>query len=236
MLIFLPQTLLNGDRICYNRAMQKKGFFKKFKIEFGKVSIILLAVFAALLATDLILKACAVKFNWEFKVIPNLIEVVRVRMNSGAAFSFLADTAWGRVFLIVLSLLMFIAVAVLFIFLPERFAVLKTALAMIAAGAVGNLIDRIAFGSVRDFVDMWIFGSWACCNFADFWIVLGVILAIVDILFFNEWALLPITKGAKARVAAREKREEEREKAQESEKAEQEEAPQSAENDGEKED
>lgn len=175
--------------------------------------MILLAVFAALLAVDLILKACEVKYNWNFTVIPKLIWVQSGQKNTGAAFSFLADSAWGRAFLIILSVVMFIVVAACFIFLPERFAVLKFALAMIGAGALGNLIDRIALGYVRDFVWMWIFGSVACCNFADFWIVLGVILAIADVLFFNEWAILPLTKGAKTRVAAREKAEEEKEQA-----------------------
>lgn len=187
--------------------MHKKGFLKKLKIEFGKTTVILLAVFTVLLALDLILKACEVKYGWNFTVIPKLIWVESGQKNTGAAFSFLSDTAWGRAFLIALACIMFIAVAVIFIFLPERFVVLKLALAMIGAGAMGNLIDRIALGYVRDFVWMWIFGSVACCNFADFWIVLGVILAIVDVLFFNEWAVLPLTKGAKARVAARERAE-----------------------------
>ena len=195
--------------------MQLKQFFKKFKIQFGLVTIILIAVFAVLLATDLILKACEVKYHWNFTVIPNLIWVQSDQKNTGAAFSFLSGTAGGRVFLIVLTCIMFLAVTVIFLFLPERFVVLKTALVMIAAGAMGNIADRIALGYVRDFVWMRIFfGNEACCNFADFWIVLGVILAVIDILFFNEWAMLPLTKGAKARVASREKRDEEREKVQ----------------------
>ena len=189
--------------------MKIKEFFKKLKIQFGKTTIILLAVFVILLALDLILKECEVKYNWNFTVIPKFIWVQSGQQNTGAAFSSFAEYAWGKAFLIVLSTLMFLIVAAVFIFLPERFAVLKLALAMIAAGALGNLVDRIAFGYVRDFVWMWIFGSIACCNFADFFIVLGVILAIVDVLFFNEWAVLPLTKGAKERVAAREKRGEE---------------------------
>ena len=169
--------------------MKIKEFFKKFKIQFGKTTIILLAVFAALLALDIVLKGCEEQFHWNFTVIPNFIWVESGQHNTGAAFSFLADSAWGRAFLIILAVIMFIVVAVCFILLPERFAVLKLALAMIGAGALGNLIDRIAFGYVRDFVWMWIFGSVACCNFADFFIVLGVILAVADVLFFNEWAI-----------------------------------------------
>jgi hypothetical protein len=41
--------------------------------------------------------------------------------------------------------------------------------------------------------------SWACCNFADFWIVFGIIIAAIDMLFLNEWAVIPLTK--KARMA-----------------------------------
>ena len=41
------------------------------------------------------------------------------------------------------------------------------------------------------------FGNMVSCNFADFWIVFGTIVAIVDILFLNEWALIPLTKRAK---------------------------------------
>lgn len=197
--------------------MKKGGFFKKIKIRFGKTSAILLAVFAVLIAVDLILKTCEVKYSWNFVVIPNFIEVESGHLNTGAAFSFLGDAVWGRVFLIVLTCIMFVAVALAFLFLPERFVAFKTALAMIGAGAVGNLVDRFAFGAVRDFVWMNIFGSFACCNFADFWIVLGVVLAIVDTLFFNEWAPMPLTKGAKSRVAAREKREEEKKALKESE-------------------
>ncbi len=189
--------------------MKKGGFFSKLKIRYGKTSAILTAVFAVLIAVDLILKTCEVAFDWNFTVIPGFIWVESGNLNDGAAFSFLGGTAGGRVFLTVFSCIMFIAVAAFFLLLPERFAVLKTALCMIGAGAIGNLVDRFAFGCVRDFVWMNLFGSWACCNFADFFIVLGVILAIIDLLFFNEWAVLPLTKGAKARVAARENRENE---------------------------
>ena len=37
-----------------------------------------------------------------------------------------------------------------------------------------------------------------CGNFADFFIVFGVIFAVIDFLFLNEWAIIPLTKRAKA--------------------------------------
>lgn len=180
----------------------KKKF--KLKIHFGKVSAILIAVFVVLLTVDLVLKSCEEVYNWNFKVIPGLIYVENGSRNTGAAFSFLSDTEWGRIFFIVITFIMLIVMIAAFLLLPERFVGLKVALVMVAAGALGNLIDRLAFQSVRDFVWVNIFGSWACCNFADFWIVFGVIYAVIDILFINEWAVFPLTKAAKAAAQAHE--------------------------------
>ncbi len=188
-------------KICYNQAM-KIGKLN-LKAHFGKVSAILIAVFAVLLASDLILKYCEEAYNWNFTVIPKFIWVESGCRNSGAAFSFLADTEWGRIFFIVLTFIMLILMIAAFILLPERFVWLKLALVMIAAGALGNLVDRLWLKQVRDFVWMNIFGSYACCNFADFWIVLGVVLAVVDMLFLNEWAVFPLTKRARAAAKAR---------------------------------
>lgn len=179
---------------------------KKFKLKahFGKVSAILIAVFVVLLTADLVLKYCEEKYAWNFTVIPKLIWVESGSHNYGAAFSFLSNTEWGRIFFIVLTFIMLAVMVAAFVLLPERFIGFKTALAMIAAGALGNLIDRLAFGYVRDFVWVNIFGNWACCNFADFWIVFGVIWAVIDILFINEWAVLPLTKSAREAQKKRE--------------------------------
>jgi signal peptidase II len=182
---------------------------KKIKINIGKISFIMMAVFAVLLATDLITKECAVKYEWNFIVIKNFIEVVPVQLNSGAAFSFLYNKEWGQAFFIAVTVVMLVPLIAAFIFLPERFIVLKLALAMVIAGAVGNLVDRIAFQEVRDFVWVNMLGKWACCNFADFWIVFGVAIAVIDMLFFNEWSVFPLTKKARAAQEERAKREEE---------------------------
>ncbi|MDE6373320.1 MAG: signal peptidase II, partial [Clostridia bacterium] len=193
-----------------NRVMQIGKL--KIKVHFGKVSAILIAVFAVLLTADLALKYCEEAYNWNFTVIPKFIWVESGCRNSGAAFSFLADTEWGRIFFIVLTFIMLAVMVGAFLLLPERFIWLKCALVMIAAGALGNLVDRLIFKEVRDFVWMNIFGSYACCNFADFWIVLGVVLAVVDMLFFNDWAVFPLTKRAKAAAKAREEAEKSKQK------------------------
>ena len=179
----------------------------KLKVSFGISGLILLAVFAVLLTADLVLIVCAEKYGWQFTVIPGLIEVVHVQHNSGAAFSFLADKPWAQTFFIVLTFIMLALMIAAFLLIPKRFVVLKVAIIMVAAGAVGNLVDRLAFAYVRDFVNVWMFGSMACCNFADFWIVFGVIVAVIDLLFLNEWAVFPLTKSAKAAQQAKAKQE-----------------------------
>ena len=106
---------------------------------------------------------------------------------------------------------------------------------MLIAGAIGNLIDRfiylsdilipnwgipisqLAYGGVRDWFGLNMFGKMAFCNFADFWIVLGAILAVVDLMFLNEYAVFPLTKAAKAAQKAK-KEEEEAKKAAEQNK------------------
>ena len=174
---------------------------KKFKLHFGKVSIILLLVCAALIAVDLILKHFEEVQGWDYVVIPGFIWVESGHRNPGAAFSFLADAAWGQTFLTVFSIVLLAALITAFVFIPDRFVLLKTAIAMIIAGAIGNLVDRVMFGEVRDFVWVNMLFSTSCCNFADFFIVFGVIIAIIDFLFLNEWALIPLTKRAKAAQA-----------------------------------
>ena len=57
-------------------------------------------------------------------------------------------------------------------------------LILILGGALGNLIDRIRFGFVIDFIDWFYKGShWPTFNVADIWITVGVGLLLVDLLF-----------------------------------------------------
>ncbi len=171
--------------------------FKKLKVHFGLKSIIFIGVLLVLLAVDLITKHFEELQGWNFIFINKLIWVESGVRNPGASFSFLADVVWGQTFLKVLTIVLLLGLIAVFLFLPERFTLLKLSIAMIISGALGNLIDRFMFDEVRDFVWVNIFGNPACCNFADFWIVFGAIIAVIDMLFINEWAVFPLTKTAK---------------------------------------
>lgn len=173
---------------------------KKLKVNIGKKSLILIAVIAILIFVDLITKYFAKKDLWSLIIIPGFVEINgSVNNNPGVAFGMQLPSP----VIIVMTCIMLAALIFAFIILPDRFTLLKVAISMVTAGATGNLIDRFMYRSVRDFFGLNMFGM-VYCNFADFFIVIGTVIAIIDLLFLNEWALLPLTKRAKEAHAAHE--------------------------------
>jgi signal peptidase II len=74
--------------------------------------------------------------------------------------------------------------SILFIYYkkPDEKKMVRTGLILIFSGAIGNLIDRIAYAEVVDFVDIY-FGNyhWPAFNFADACITIGVGFMIIDL-------------------------------------------------------
>jgi signal peptidase II len=59
-------------------------------------------------------------------------------------------------------------------------------IALLLGGATGNVTDRILYGGVTDFFEVWLRSyRWPAFNVADSAITIGVILLIVDLLFFS---------------------------------------------------
>jgi signal peptidase II len=102
--------------------------------------------------------------------------------NTGAAFSFLSDAGgWQRWFFAGLALLISVVIAVWLARLKQHETLLAIALALVLGGAIGNLIDRLAYGYVIDFLDVYYqTWHWPAFNIADSAITLGVILMLVD--------------------------------------------------------
>ena len=101
--------------------------------------------------------------------------------NRGAAFSFLAsEEGWQRWFFTVLAL----GVSGWIVFMLRSHAgqkLLSLALALIMGGALGNVIDRIRFGAVVDFVQWHAAGYyWPAFNVADSAITVGAVLMVWD--------------------------------------------------------
>ncbi len=102
--------------------------------------------------------------------------------NTGAAFSFLSEAGgWQRWFFAGLALLISVVIAVWMARLKKNETLLAVALALILGGAVGNLIDRLAYGYVIDFLDVYYeTWHWPAFNIADSAITLGVILMLAE--------------------------------------------------------
>jgi len=99
--------------------------------------------------------------------------------NPGAAFSFLADAAgWQRWFFIIFGIVA--AVVIVWIIKKNQSdRLLCWSLALILGGAIGNIIDRLHFGAVLDFIDVHYAGwHWPAFNLADSAITLGALLII----------------------------------------------------------
>jgi len=102
--------------------------------------------------------------------------------NTGAAFSFLSDAGgWQRWAFAGLALTISIVIAVWLTKLQKHETLLAVALSLILGGAVGNLIDRLAYGYVIDFLDVY-YGNWhwPAFNIADSAITLGVALMLAE--------------------------------------------------------
>ena len=96
--------------------------------------------------------------------------------NTGAAWSIFAG---NQVFLIIISVV-FIALICVFYFLERKNgALFHVGFALILGGAVGNMVDRIFLGFVRDFVQFDFWRSFPVFNVADIALTIGVFLVIL---------------------------------------------------------
>jgi signal peptidase II len=127
--------------------------------------------------------------DWEsIAVIPGLFQIVHTR-NTGIAFGMFAGEAGGagsKLLLVVTSAVMaFIAWMLWHAIRPgsKEHWTLKGALALVLGGAVGNLYDRVAFGSVTDFLDF----HWGASHFPVFNVADSAITVGAGLLLLNLW-------------------------------------------------
>ena len=102
--------------------------------------------------------------------------------NPGAAFSFLADQGgWQRWFFTAVAAIASIVFLIWMAKTPKQQRLLSISFALILSGAVGNLIDRVLFGYVIDFLDFhWAGYHFAAFNIADSVIFIGAALMIFE--------------------------------------------------------
>ncbi len=168
------------------------------------IYIVCLITAGVVLAVDLITKYLAVSTEFNFVVIPWLLKF-KLSYNTGAAFSFLSGKDWAMTFFIVITSITLLLILGYFIYnIIKKRKVSKwllIALSLIFAGALGNFIDRLTLGKVRDFIfvfyDTRIFP--AIFNVADSALVVGVIMICIYLLFLDKDAVFK-KKGNKIEV------------------------------------
>lgn len=106
----------------------------------------------------------------------------RLSMNPGSAFGLFAGQAFARWLLTLVGIGAVVGMVVMLRRSRPDQRILHWALALVAGGAIGNLVDRVYFGVVTDFV-LWHYHSheWPVFNVADIVLVVGVGLMFIDI-------------------------------------------------------
>jgi signal peptidase II len=125
------------------------------------------------------------------QIVPNFIAIIFSR-NPGIAFSFFADASPGTTrYLLVLGSVLIIGVIAWLLVASRHLGTCSAAgLALLLAGATGNVTDRIVHGAVTDFLQVWlpflpwhIFNPWPTFNVADSAVTIGAMLIVIDVIF-----------------------------------------------------
>ncbi|MBQ8538091.1 MAG: signal peptidase II [Ruminococcus sp.] len=114
--------------------------------------------------------------------IPHILDLIYVE-NRGVAFGMFSDLRW--LFVIITSIVIITFIILLF---KDgcKSKLFSIACVLIVGGGIGNLIDRIAYGFVVDYLQLSFFSP--VCNFADYCITVGTVLLVIYLLFYSDFA------------------------------------------------
>ena len=155
----------------------------------GRASIIRTALLGVLLcggliAADLLTKLTASKLgSREVVLIPGVLSL-RYIENRGAAFGIMQGRQW---LLIVISAVMIAAAVVFYIrrIRDIQYRYLRVLIVFLVAGALGNMIDRIMLGYVRDFIYFKLI-DFPVFNVADIYVTVSAVLILIWIILHGD--------------------------------------------------
>lgn len=157
--------------------------------------IISITLFALFILIDQIskqyLKTARELGDWNGTTVIDGFFYLTYTTNSGAAWSFLSGKDWAQTFFKVLTAVALVIFIVLYIMATRKDKkFMRFAIVMLAAGAVGNFIDRLSYDYVVDFLSF-VFGTYSfpVFNVADALMTVGIVLFIIDLLFVDEGAV-----------------------------------------------
>lgn len=118
--------------------------------------------------------------------------------NTGAAFSSFSGARW---FLVGLVIVMLIGLAVFVVKYKYKHPFFMISAVMVMSGGIGNLIDRVRFGYVVDYLDVKLF-DFAVFNFADICVVLGAIFLLIFLFWIEPKIIAKQTLQNEEKVSA----------------------------------
>lgn len=169
-----------------------------------KYIILPLIIFAVLIAVDQVTKYYFKGLENKNRISTNEIQVIKnffyftYTENSGAAYSLFSNKSWGQTFLKILTCVALVIFVFLYIYAyKHKYKLMIYSVVFITGGTVGNFIDRLARGSVIDFMcaEFWGKRWFGVFNFADLFLTAGVIMILVHFLFLDDNALFKKKDG-----------------------------------------
>ena len=139
-------------------------------------------IIAVALAVDLISKQLFCNISYT-RIIPYIIAFQTNGGNTGAAFGIFSKST---TFLILASIVIVLCFVFVDLMLKIKSKTYVVGVALILAGAIGNFVDRIAFGYVRDFIMFDFWKTFPIFNFADACIVVGAVLVSIYFIFLSN--------------------------------------------------
>jgi|SRR3989338_3828500 len=112
------------------------------------------------------------QLNQSIPVIKNILHLTYIT-NTGSAFGLFKGFNW---FFILFSLVVIIVIFYFINQIKNNEKMMRISVSLVLGGTIGNLIDRIAYGAVIDFID---FRIWPVFNIADSAVTIGIIILIV---------------------------------------------------------
>lgn len=112
-------------------------------------------------------------------------------INTGAAWSFLANVSWAQTFFKILTCISLVLFSLFYIYAEKNNCNwLKYSIVLIVSGTIGNFIDRLLINGVIDFLSFTFWGwGFPVFNFADSCLTVGVIMLIIHYCFIDKDAL-----------------------------------------------
>lgn len=176
----------------------------KYRLAIGILAWVVGALF--LLAVDLVTKQIAAAYLGSGEVVEFIPGFLSFRFvhNEGIAFGIGESNRAFMIVVTVLTVVLAVGIGVVSFTVFRKNRPVQVTLAFIEAGALGNLVDRLVLGYVRDFLDMSAFqpfgwAGWAfnfgVCNVADYFITIGAAALLFCLLFIGPSAAFPLKKS-----------------------------------------